>query len=157
MFKILFSVVLAAVVSSALFCATADGQTLQRADYASMTVPDVSQALSFFRRVLDCELIDDAATSTHSALVICEDGMVVELVKSPATGIPVKSAALRFAVSDVAHADRWLKRDGVQVVGRTVVPGSGRDSGEILVNFVAPWGQPLQLVGPADPQISSAP
>lgn len=122
-----------------------------------MTVPDMRQALSFFRHVLDCETIDDVSTSARGALMLCEDGMVVELVKGTETRIPVKSATLRFAVSDVAHADRWLQRDGVHMVSRTLVPGAGPGSGEILVNFVAPWGQPLQLVGPADLQISSAP
>lgn len=151
--KFFLSILLAAIVTSAAWdTSVVHAETFQRGDYALMDVPDISQALNFFRNVLDCEATDDVATSARRALMICENGMVVELVSGPADGTSATSAPLRFLINDVANADRWLQRDGARVIGRAVMLSSGPDAGQILVNFIAPWGQPLQLVGPADPR-----
>ena len=153
MAKFFFLIVLAAIVTPALLDSGAvHAETLQHADYASIEVPDISQALKFFRNVLDCEATDDVAASARRALMICENGMVVELITGPFDGSSATSAPLRFLMNDVGNADRWLQRDGARVIGHAVTPSSGPDAGQILVNFIAPWGQPLQLVGPAIPR-----
>lgn len=158
MAKFLFSILLAAIIASADgLSGVARADTFQRGDYASLSVPDIAQASSFFRNVLNCEAIDGTPASTRSALMICEKGMVIELVTASRDESLGKAKPLRFVINDVAHAERWLQRNGARVIGHAVLPMSGPDAGQTLVNFIAPWGQRLQLAGPTDPRITAVP
>jgi hypothetical protein len=64
---------------------------------------------------------------------------------------------IQFSTDDVAHAGQWLRREGVTVIGTPVTAKSGAHAGQTVVNFVAPWGLQLQLVGWNRSQVATAP
>lgn len=121
-------------------------------DYLGIVVPDMAQAVTFFRDVLNCQLISpgpDSADSRHgrreSRLLSCAAGSVVELSVSPSlTSSPEnqRREPVRLMSDDVASATQWLRHEGVRVLG----PPRTLKSGQTVVNFVAPWGLRLQLV-----------
>lgn len=130
--------------------------------YVTLNVPDMPQAVTFFRDILDCEPIEamgSAASQSQHTLLICESDTVVELFTSHATNVsaPTRSAPVQFFANDVRHADQWLRRQGVKVVGAPLTPASGPQAGMTLVNFVAPWGQPLQLIGQDNSRVTAVP
>lgn len=145
------------MASVALLSAGLHAQPSHRSDYALIDVPDIRQAVNFFRDVLDCEVIDAATAKQDTALMACESGMILELVAAHGGSSEKNAAPVRFVVNDVANADRWLKREGAHVIGKPVLATSGPDAGETMVNFVAPWGLRLQLVGAAGSKISAWP
>ncbi|MFC5582735.1 VOC family protein [Rhodanobacter terrae] len=147
-------------------------------DYVAIGVPDLRQATAFFHNVLDCEEVNPAAggeslQSGHatpdalpvSRLLLCDAGTVVELFDARAahSASPARHAMDRgsepiaFSADNVAHADRWLRREGVKVIGAPVVAIAGPHAGQAVVNFVAPWGLRLQLVGRNPTQVATAP
>lgn len=147
-------------------------------DYVAISVPDVQQATAFFHDVLDCEEVDSAAGDesrqgghvAHDArpvsrLLLCDDGTVVELFDAHAAHSPSLarhamdrgSEPIAFSADNVAHADRWLRREGVKVLGAPVAAVTGPHAGQTVVNFVAPWGLRLQLVGRSPSQVATAP
>jgi catechol 2,3-dioxygenase-like lactoylglutathione lyase family enzyme len=146
-------------------------------DYVAIGVPDLQQATAFFHNVLDCEEVNPAAgdesrASGHAArdmpssrLLLCDSGTVVELfdahcARSPS---PARHATdhgnepIAFSADNVAQADRWLRREGVKVTGAPVAVITGPHAGQTVVNFVAPWGLRLQLVGRSPTQVATAP
>lgn len=152
--------------------------------YVTIGVPDLQQATTFFRNILNCEPIspiaakDSAEAATpwrvdHSArsklpsssLLLCDAGTVVELfdnhtVHSPSQGrhsTDHSNEPIQFSADDVAHAGQWLRREGVTVIGAPVTVTTGPHAGQTLVNFVAPWGLQLQLIGWNRSQVATAP
>ncbi|GGY20781.1 glyoxalase [Rhodanobacter panaciterrae] len=150
-------------------------------DYVSIGVPDLPQATAFFRNILDCEPVNPVAGSESpestraghatrdalppSRLLLCDSGTVVELFDAHGMHFPTParhatdhgSEPITFAADNVAHADRWLRHEGIQVIGAPVTMTSGPHAGRTVVNFVAPWGLRLQLVGRTPSQIATAP
>jgi catechol 2,3-dioxygenase-like lactoylglutathione lyase family enzyme len=147
-------------------------------DYVAIDVPNLQQATAFFHNVLDCEQVNPAAGSepvqngraTHddvpaSRLLLCDSGTVVELFDAHAAQSPSLarratdhgSEPIAFSADNVAHADRWLRREGVQVTGAPVAVITGPHAGQTVVNFVAPWGLRLQLVGRSPSQVATVP
>jgi catechol 2,3-dioxygenase-like lactoylglutathione lyase family enzyme len=131
--------------------------TLHDSDYVRIGVPDLPQAVTFFRDVLDCQLINEfsAIGSTHeSRLLACDSGSIVELfdnhgAASPSPARHPKNSGdepIQFISDDVANADQWLRRAGVRVLGSPQTLTSGPHAGQTVVNFVSPWGLRLQLV-----------
>ncbi|MEP7187245.1 MAG: VOC family protein [Rhodanobacter sp.] len=159
MAKLSVSILLAAtLVFSALLPSGAYAQSPHRGgDYAQIAVPNVQAAVSFFRNVLDCEAINTSASVKTSALMVCQSGMVLDLVLSQQGESAVGATPLRFVVKDVAHADRWLRNEGARVIGKPVLSTSGPDAGQTLVNFVSPWGMRLQLAGSTGNKVSAVP
>ncbi|MGH8159978.1 MAG: VOC family protein [Rhodanobacter sp.] len=152
--------------------------------YVSVGVPDLQQATAFFRNILDCEPIGPivanesaepaaSANADHatrhdlppSRLLLCDAGTVVELfddhaVHSPSTARHFTdhgNQPIQFSTDDVTHAGQWLRREGVTVIGAPVTMTTGPHAGQTLVNFVAPWGLRLQLVGWNRSQVATAP
>jgi catechol 2,3-dioxygenase-like lactoylglutathione lyase family enzyme len=136
--------------------------TLHEGDYVRIGVPNLPQAVSFFRDVLDCQLIGampaapiKTRNANGSQLLACETGSIVELFHNRTDGSPssLRRAAaaagepIRFVSGNVAHADQWLHRAGVHVVGPPQKLRSGPFVGMTVVNFVSPWGLHLQLMG----------
>lgn len=134
--------------------------TLHDNDYVRIGVPDLPQAVDFFRDVLDCQLIsppgptgelDRRSDSTGSGLLACESGTIVELFDNRATSPsrPVRPAkeTIQFISGSVAGANQWLERKGVRVVGSPQTLTSGPHAGMTVVSFETPWGLRLQLVG----------
>ena len=147
-------------------------------DYVAISVPDLQQATAFFHNVLDCEEVNPAAgdeslessQATHGAppvsrLLLCDAGTVVELFDAHAAHSPSPalhatdhgSEPIAFSADNVAHADRWLRREGVKVTGAPVAVVADPHAGQTVVNFVAPWGLRLQLVGRSPSQVATAP
>lgn len=127
------------------------------ADYAQVDVPDLQQAVSFFRNVLDCRAIGSSAANRNSALMVCASGQVLELVRSQSGDYRADVSPLQFVVNDVANADRWLENEGAHVIGRPTRATSGQDAGRTMINFTSPWGLRLQLIGTSSNKISASP
>lgn len=146
--------------------------------YVTIGVPDLQQATTFFRDILDCEPIspiatDESGDADHvtrngvppSTLLLCDAGTVVELFDNHGLHSPSperhatnrSNEPVQFSADDVAHADQWLRREGVKVIGAPVTLTTGPHAGQTLVNFVTPWGLPLQLVGWNRSQVATAP
>ncbi len=124
-------------------------------DYVQMSVPDMRQAVEFFRDVLNCEVISaqpaTGADAPAAALMNCAHGSIVELRPLPAGRSKAHQAgSVAFATNDAAAASAWLHSRHVAVQGTPKLIRSGPDAGRIAVSFLAPWGQPLQLVGPVE-------
>jgi catechol 2,3-dioxygenase-like lactoylglutathione lyase family enzyme len=148
-------------------------------DYVAISVPDLQQATAFFHNVLDCEEVNPAggdeslesSRAAHDAapvsrLLLCDSGTVVELFDADAERSSSTTAhhatdhgnePIAFSADNVAHADRWLRREGVQVTGAPVAVITGPHAGQTVVNFVAPWGLRLQLVGRSPSQVATVP
>lgn len=126
----------------------------QDSSYVRVVVPDMGQAVAFFRDVLGCPLISPVVNATDSridgrasALLTCGSGSVVELSLAMPSRRQQQGALLQLASDDVAGATQWLRHQGVEISG----PPQRLSSGQLAVNLVTPWGQSLQLVGwPAD-------
>lgn len=119
---------------------------VQDSGYASVDVPDMSQALRFFSEVLGCEPLDSRADGGRSgtSLLLCGQGFVVELTTSPAradSDKPGTGAPIQLVSDDLPGAARSL-RHKVSNIGR---PRTLR-SGQMVVDFVTPWGMPMELV-----------
>ena len=146
--------------------------------YVTIGVPNLQQATAFFRNILDCEPVSPVNTdgpttgtaSRHPAppasrLLLCDSGTVVELfdehgarsLSSARYSIDQGNEPIQFSADDVAHADQWLRREGVQVIGTSVTMKTGPHAGQTVVNFVTPWGLQLQLVGWNKSQLATAP
>ncbi|MHB1059171.1 MAG: VOC family protein [Rhodanobacter sp.] len=158
---LLFAVGLAAILPSNVRAATLYGS-----DYVRVGVPDLAQAVTFFRDVLDCRLIGPETTAAGDAsasrLLSCDTGSVVELFAiSPSLASNGAGQPLQFVSGNVLHADGWLRHQGVRVIEAPHRLASGPLAGRIVLNFVAPWGLRLQLLdnsasGPADGTLATA-
>lgn len=134
----------------------ASAATLYGAGYARVGVPDLPQAVVFFQDVLDCSVIGPAVTPAEvdakkpvtSRLLSCDEGSVVELFDNHgASPSPVKpDQPLRFVSDDVRHGSEWLRREGVTLNGSPRRLTSGPMAGRMVLDFISPWGMPLQLL-----------
>ncbi|EIM04233.1 VOC family protein [Rhodanobacter denitrificans] len=135
----------------------AGAATLYGGDYARIGVPDLQQAVAFFRDVLNCRPLDPAAGAVdsprQSSLLACDAGSIIELFDerdatlSPARPSPEQvGRTLRFVTDDVVHADQWLRDEGVDVSGMPHRLSSGPLTGRLVLDFVSPWGLRLQLL-----------
>lgn len=143
--------------------------------YVTIDVPNLQQATTFFRNILDCEPVgtNESTEGTPfrrhalpaSRLLLCDSGTVVELfdehgaraLSSARHSIDQGNEPIQFSADDVEHADQWLRREGVQVIGTSVTMKAGPHAGQTVVNFVTPWGLQLQLVGWNKSQLATAP
>lgn len=122
-----------------------------QSDYVRMEVPDLRQAVRFFRDVMNCTVLSadavppTSASSGGLALMDCSPDVIVELTNAHGTA-PHKTAPVQvaFAVNDAAAAAAWLRSNHVTVLH------DGIDANRRVVSFLAPWGQPLRLVGPGE-------
>jgi catechol 2,3-dioxygenase-like lactoylglutathione lyase family enzyme len=147
---------------------------LRNVDHIAYTVPDLRSAITFFRRVMGCELVYQAGplfdregdwmtrhVGVHAraelemAMLRCGPTMNLELLEwsgsAPADALPVHGDAtgqhLAFYVTDVAAAvDHLSAVPGVRVLGRPTMLTGTLDEGQWFVFFRAPWGMLLELV-----------
>lgn len=174
MSKSFLSLLAAAMLAMAAAAMPSSGRaaTLHDNDYVRISVPDLPQAVAFFRDILDCQLINPSAPAANSAeklrgsrLLSCDSGSIVELVDNHGRASPARASQslntsgepIRFISGNVANADRWLRNEGVRVVGTPQTLTSGPDAGQTVVNFVSPWGLRLQLVGWASDVATAGP
>lgn len=121
--------------------------------YVRVGVPDLPQAVTFFRNVLDCGLMAPGsaadADAAVSVLLSCGEDSVVELVAAPGNSpSPANETAqpLLFVSDNVPQAGKWLRRQGVIVGGAPHRLTSGPLAGRVVLDFMAPWGLRLRLL-----------
>ncbi|KRE99553.1 hypothetical protein ASG87_14270 [Frateuria sp. Soil773] len=114
--------------------------------YSRLGVPDLPQAVDFFHDVMNCEPVDTGEDAPSMVLMDCGHGDIVELSAAARNGGTVPDVVL--ATDDASAVAAWLRTNRVALLGRPRVVASGPDAGRIVVRFLAPWGQPLQLVSP---------
>jgi catechol 2,3-dioxygenase-like lactoylglutathione lyase family enzyme len=147
---LLHTLCLLVIALAAMASPGAGAVTLYGTGYARVGVPDMAQAVTFFQDVLDCRPIDTDVTrkSASSVLLSCDTGSIVELFDN--RGVPAASAKpdqpLRFVADDLRHGGDWLRREGVTVNGSPHRLTSGPLAGRMVLDFLAPWGMPLQLL-----------
>ncbi|TAL84805.1 MAG: hypothetical protein EPN74_10360 [Rhodanobacter sp.] len=124
-------------------------------DYIALSVPDLPQAARFFRQILNCEALGGTAVTGRTAEVLldCGHGTIVELARVSGTATrtdrdhkrrPRRTIAL--VTDNAATAAQWLRAHRIQVLGPPRQIRRGPEAGLIVVSFLAPWGQRLQLV-----------
>jgi catechol 2,3-dioxygenase-like lactoylglutathione lyase family enzyme len=132
----------------AVFFALAALPSLGRAasgGYVSLHVPDLPQAIGFFHDVMNCDVIaQNSATDAASAMLDCGDGSTVELVRRK--GALAIDPTVILSTNNAAAASAWLRAHHVTIVGLPVRITDGVESERVVVDFVTPWGQPMQLV-----------
>ena len=119
--------------------------TFQDSDYASIEVPKMAQAVTFFADMLGCEPIGprSEASSPHSTLLACGPGSVVELTTAPAgAGLARRDHAIQLRSDDPVATARSLRQKGVSMLGKPRRLASGQTE----VDLIAPWGLRLELV-----------
>ena len=113
--------------------------------YVSLQVPDVAQAVRFFHDLMNCDVIAQGSTSSvaTSAMLDCGDGSTVEVIRR--AGKASSKSGISFATDDAVAAAAWLRSNHV-AVGQLVRTAEGVDNERVTVDFVTPWGQPMQLI-----------
>lgn len=122
--------------------------------YVRVGVPDLPQAVTFFRNVLDCGLMAPESTADSAApvsvLLSCGEDSVVELFaepdSSPSPASNETAQPLLFVSDNVLQAGKWLRQQGVIVGGAPHRLTSGPLAGRMVLDFTAPWGLRLQLL-----------
>lgn len=118
--------------------------------YIAMQVPDLPRAIRFFQDVMHCAPIDPAADMSQTALLDCGNGTVVALAIATGRGrLPVHAPANVIPTDDALATAAWLRVNHLRIIGRPERVSEGPGMDEIVVTFLTPWGQPLQLVSHA--------
>lgn len=129
--------------------------TFQDSDYASIEVPEMAQAVTFFADVLGCEPIGSRSETTfpRSMLLACGPGSVVELTTAPAgAGLAWRDHPIQLRSDDPVATARSLRQKGVSTLGKPRRLASGQTE----VDLVAPWGMLVELVSrQADARIAA--
>lgn len=124
--------------------------------YIDLQVPDLPRAVRFFHDVLHCAPLDDPDTR-QAALLDCGNGTIVALRR----GDSGSQAAGALVTDDARAAAAWLRANHVRVISAPTRVDVGPGATEVVVTFLAPWGQPLRLVSraggndPADAQLAA--
>ena len=155
--------------------AHADGLPgLRGMDHVGFTVPDLNQAVGFFRDILGCGEfyplgpfsggdstwmadhlnVDRAATIPEMRLMRCGNGANLEIFTytapdqraAPPRNSDIGGHHLAFYVDDMDAAVAYLQDKGVKVLGAPTAMTEGPSAGETWVYFLAPWGLQLELV-----------
>lgn len=148
---------------------------IQGMEHVGLTVPNLQQACDFFEKVLGAEVLFTAATNfrhdegdwmtehltIHPRAAITEfryvrmrNGTNLELFEytSPdqKTVLPKNSDVggyhLAFYVDDIYAAVKYLKDNGVKILGEPTVYTDGPNLGLTWCYFLAPWGLQLEVV-----------
>lgn len=178
--KILKALTLAATVAALPAATLSSGAkaggipSLRGGDHFGFTVPDLQQAVAFFKDVIGCEefyplgpFADDKGTwmadhlNVHPRakiddmrLMRCGHGNNLEIFQydSPdqnrrgPKNSDVGGHHIAFYVDDMAAAVTYLRGKDVQILGEPSVTTQGPSAGEAWVYFLAPWGMQLELV-----------
>lgn len=146
---------------------------LHGTDHVGFTVPDLDEAVAFFRDVIGCEVFypmgpvsadDDymkrrlnvhpRARIKQIRLLRCANGANFEVfeyeapeqVTEPPRNSDVGGHHLAFYVDDIEEAVSYLKSHGLTVLDDPEYKTQGPSAGEAWVYFLAPWGMQLELV-----------
>lgn len=146
---------------------------LKKPDHIGFTVPNLDEAITFFREHFDFELAyefgpfastDDwmqdhlnvhaRAEITKIAVMsakginleIFEYADTIERNKTAPNNADIGGHHLAFYVEDMDAAVSYLKDQGIKVLGEPTIMTEGPTEGESWVYFMAPWGMQLELV-----------
>jgi catechol 2,3-dioxygenase-like lactoylglutathione lyase family enzyme len=149
---------------------------LRGPDHIGFTVPDLDQAVAFFRDVIGCDYIYyggefggnpefmtrqlsvDGAAHLKYCFMRCANGANFEIFEYEAPDqapVPPRNSDIgghhvAFYVDDMAAAIAHLKANGVTVQGEPQYIKDGPSAGATWVYFLAPWGMQLELVSYPD-------
>ncbi|MBV8565162.1 MAG: VOC family protein [Methylobacteriaceae bacterium] len=155
--------------------ARADGMPGMRGhDHTGITVPDMDQAVDFFRNIIGCKWVmsfgpfsDDKGTFMQDTLNVnpravivqitmmrCGAGSNIELFKytSPdqANATPKNSDIggyhIAFYVDDVQAAKDFLDSKGIKTLKGPLPVTQGPAGGETILYFLSPWGLQLEAI-----------
>jgi catechol 2,3-dioxygenase-like lactoylglutathione lyase family enzyme len=147
--------------------------SLLRLDHVALSVPDLDEAVAFFRNVLGAILLyrrgrgpdrdgdrmrvrfgAHPETSYEIAMLECA-GLHVELFRFDGPDVrhelprsfDVGGQHIAFVVDDIDSAVACLRRRGVRVLGSPEATGADHERGQTQwVYFLSPWGQQFELV-----------
>lgn len=146
---------------------------LKNMDHVGFTVPDLEQAVSFFKAHFDYELayefgpfasdddwmkkhlnVDERAvikkiavlTGSNVNLEIFEYDSNIERNVALPKNSDIGGHHLAFYVHDINAAVAYLNSHNIEVLGEPTVMTEGPSAGESWVYFMAPWGMQLELV-----------
>ncbi|WP_264403115.1 VOC family protein [Vibrio owensii] len=146
---------------------------LKKPDHIGFTVPNLNQAIAFFREHFEFELayefgpfasdddwmtqhlnVDARAQITKIAVMsakginleIFEYADNIERRHEAPNNADIGGHHLAFYVDDMDAAVAYLKEQGIKVLGEPSVMTDGPTAGESWVYFMAPWGMQLELV-----------
>jgi catechol 2,3-dioxygenase-like lactoylglutathione lyase family enzyme len=147
---------------------------LRGSDHLGFTVPDLEQAVAFFRDVIGCQPfyplgpfsggdsdwmnvhlnVDAKATIPAMRIMRCGNGVNLEIFTytapdqntTPPRNSDIGGHHLAFYVDDMAAAVAHLKANGVRMFGDPTTMTEGPSKGETWMYFLAPWGMQLELV-----------
>ncbi|CAJ1865184.1 MULTISPECIES: VOC family protein [Aeromonas] len=146
---------------------------LKKPDHIGFTVPNLAEAIAFFRDHFDFELAYEfgpfvasdnwmaehlnvhARAEITRIAVMNAKGINLEIfeyasniernLKAP-NNADIGGHHLAFYVDDMAAAVAYLKERGIAVLGEPTCMTEGPTAGESWVYFLAPWGMQLELV-----------
>lgn len=146
---------------------------LKKPDHIGFTVPNLNQAIAFFREHFEFELayefgpfasdddwmtqhlnVDARAQITKIAVMsakginleIFEYADNIERRHEAPNNADIGGHHLAFYVDDMDAAVAYLKEQGIKVLGEPSVMTDGPTAGESWVYFMSPWGMQLELV-----------
>ncbi|OED69943.1 VOC family protein [Vibrio crassostreae] len=146
---------------------------LQKPDHIGFTVPNLDEAIAFFREHFDFELayefgpfasdddwmkdhlnVNPRAEITKIAVMnakginleLFEYSDAVERNKTAPNNADIGGHHLALYVEDMDTAVAYLKDQGITVLGEPTTMTEGPTAGESWVYFMAPWGMQLELV-----------
>ena len=164
---------LAATVAAT--AASADGMPGMRGhDHTGVTVPDMTQAVTFFTDVVGCKKamsfgpfsdskgtfmkdvldVNPRAVITQITMIRCGYGSNIELFsyESPDQKVvqpknsDVGGYHIAFYVEDIKAADAYLRSKGVWTLFGPVPIDQGPAAGQAIVYVKAPWGLQMEAI-----------
>ncbi|WP_046969916.1 VOC family protein [Dyella japonica] len=146
---------------------------IKKVDHVGFTVPNLDEAVSFFRDHFGCEVAYEfgpfAANDDWMAvhLNVAADAVIDKIVmmtagntnleifgyatsetqhKTPPRNSDIGGHHLAFYVDDMDAAVAYLHQIGLTVMGEPTVMTQGPSAGETWIYFLSPWGMQLELV-----------
>lgn len=147
---------------------------LRGTDHVGFTVPDLEQAVAFFRDVIGCEVfyslgsqgdaqgtrmrdklgVDPRARIRDIRLLRCKNGANFEIFQYEADdqsrtqprNSDIGGHHLGFYVDDIVSATAYLREKGVRILDEPEFKTEGPSGGEAWVYFLSPWGMQMELV-----------
>ncbi len=146
---------------------------LKKPDHIGFTVPNLDEAIAFFKKHFDFELayefgpfesgdnwmaehlnVNPRAKITRIAVMnakginleIFEYANNIERQLFVPNNADIGGHHIAFYVDDMAAAVAYLKAHGIAVLGEPTLMSSGPTAGESWIYFLAPWGMQLELV-----------
>ncbi len=147
---------------------------LRGAEHVGFTVPDIDEAVIFFRDVIGCEEFYDLgafgkdeggwmtenlnvhprARIKRMRMLRCGHGTNIELFEYDAPdkrsvqprNSDIGGHHIAFYVDDIDAAAAHLKRHGIKLCGEPKLMENNPEGGERWCYFVSPWGMQFELV-----------